>query len=217
MSQWTKVNWRRIFFVNTILAVLMFTPFLPISSYLHEYAIALFFFSNLAIILFVIFSIILVPVLLILFAYLVQLKKINTAWMIFYSLVTTFLLTFFIGASGLIQDIEGRMIISSMGTQVVESLEAYKLDHGAYPKLLADLVPKYMNRLPQSKIPAVKQYSFFDYHTQDDQFHLSFVIVNSIFESKVFIHYKGDLEKEGYDLKSTKFPNWKTYQRYEGH
>ena len=219
MSQWSKINWRRIFFVNTILTLLMFTPFMPINSYLHGYVIKLFVLSNLVVILLIIFSLILIPIFLILFVHLIGFQKMNTAWMMFYSLLCTFFLTFFISTSGIIQNLEGRLIISTTGRQLVDSLEGYKRDKGHYPAKLSDLLPKHIKKLPQSKIPAVNQPAFFDYKSENDTFYLSFEIISNIIESKVFVYYEGDLEQygyEGYNLKDTQFPNWKTYSVYGG-
>ena len=219
MSQWSKINWRRIFFVNTILTLLMFTPFMPINSYLHGYVISMFTFINVLVIILLMLLIIIAPAFIILFGYLIAQQKMNTAWMMFYSLLCTFFLTFFISTSGIIQNLEGRLIISTTGRQLVDSLEGYKRDKGHYPAKLSDLLPKYIKKLPQSKIPAVNQHAFFDYKTENDTFYLSFEIISNIIESKVFVYYEGDLEQygyEGYNLKDTQFPNWKTYSVYGG-
>ena len=170
-----KANWNRILIFNIVLTFLIFSPYLPINSYLHEFVIDLndvFFLS--ALVLGALVGLIL-PIFFIfavgLFLYLTTTDRFTTFWASIYSFFITILISYSIIISGYIQDFERDYIISTSGQEIIDALKAYKADHQEYPESIKSLVPKYLSKFPRKKVPAS---SNFYYTKMDHTFKLRF-------------------------------------------
>lgn len=180
----SKVDYIKVLKVNLIFVVLVFLPVLPISSYLHDLAVTFF---GLIYLLFLLL-ILLTPVWLFfgatyLFVFMIMIfeggytaikkvfGKMNTARTITFSLLANFIFSMIILISGIIQNAEQHYNIIHHGEEIVKALQYYHRDHQDYPENLAQITPRYLEKLPKKSFPII---SDFHYLKQEKGFLLSF-------------------------------------------
>ena len=210
------INWQKILTINFFVLFCVFSPFLPITGYVHGLSMGMF------LILSVIFMGLLYIFLLGIFGLgfllsgVISLKSIkiplSTSWMLVYSLPVTIIMSFIIIKLWQIEKRETDFIISNSGKQVIQSIEAYKKDTESYPDDLQALTPKYLKKMPRKKIPAFSQ---FKYTKKGERYTIQMKVMNDFFLSKVYVYNASEEDfPNGYLIKLSGHPGWEYYIDY---
>ena len=210
------INWQRVLTINFFVLFCVFSPFLPITGYVHGISMGMFlilsaiFMGLLYILLLGVFGLGL------LLSGVISLKSIkiplSTPWMLVYSLPVTIIMSFIIIKLWQIEKRETDFVISNAGKQIIQSLETYKKDTDNYPDNLQELIPKYLEKMPRKKFPAFSQ---FKYDKKGERYIIQMKVMNDFFLSKVYVYnaLDGDYPND-YLIQLSGHPGWEYYIDY---
>lgn len=207
----SKVNWNLVLYLNIILVMVIFLPFLPVSSYfknvvlffhimlsflglgLAAYCVIIFLFSGITL------------------ALLIITHRLNTFSAIVYSFVVVMTTGWLILSEGSIQQYERDYVIAHSGKQLIEALRTYQSKQGDFPKQLTELQPYYLDELPSRMFPAVSHWT---YKKGDQSFNLRFEMMITVYHSQVVEYSPIGQFEEQFSREVSGFHHWRYYDAY---
>ena len=211
MPKQMQINWRKVLILNLILGLLIFLPFLPVSSYLRDVILLihiLLSFIGLTLVKGFIIFLLIVGVFL---AYLIKTRRLNTFYVIFFSFIIVMTVSWWVILQGGIQRYERDYVIATSGKKLVNALIAYKKDHHHFPEQLSALQPDYLDRIPRRIFPSVSNWI---YQKGDRAFTLRFEQLQTVYEGQTIEYNPTNQFDPSFQQEVPGFANWRYREEY---